>query len=69
MEEEEAEMLQANNKGDYGLENWHTLALYLHVVTSFLFVSGNVALFCAIMVPVFVVGGRNSATPIYYNKK
>ena len=67
--EQETKSLQANNQRDYEIENWHTLALYLQVLTSFLFVCGNVALFCAIMVPVFVVGARNSATPIYYNKK
>ena len=48
-------------------ETWHTLALYVHVLNCVAFVLANVGLFCAYMVPLFIVGLRNNATPLYYN--
>lgn len=48
-------------------ETWHTLALYVHVWACIAFVLANIALFCVYMVPLFVIGLRNNATPLYYN--
>ena len=53
--------------GEHSSETWGTLAIYIHVLTCAVFVCSNVALFCAYIVPILVVGIRNNATPIYYN--
>ena len=52
---------------EHSCETWGTFALYVHVLTCAVFVCANVALFCAFIIPILVVGIINSATPIYYN--